>query len=149
MRDFSTNRTRYRIPLETRDAREAKAREKDKIADARDGRLAVAGLSKARLGFKVTMDKYLAEIAMVRQDKRENSCKTWEGYLTERLRPFFRGKRLGQITAEDIRPFQAQRLEAGIHPNTSNHEVKALFRLLWSYATNHVTKALPEASMES
>jgi integrase len=145
--DFTVNGTRYRLPLNTKDVREAKNREKDKIADARDGRLAAAGLSKARLGFEAALDKYLAELAMVRQDKGKSSRKTWEGYLTERLRPHFKGKRLNQITADDIRAFQAERLEAGIHPNTSNHEVKALLRLLkWAKLASRIrddVKLLP------
>ena len=56
--------------------------------------------------------------------------KSWEGDLTNRLRDFFSAKRLNQITADDIRQFQAQRLGNGKHPSTVNHEVKALFRLL-------------------
>jgi integrase len=46
------------------------------------------------------------------------------------LRPFFEAKRLNQITADDIRAYQAHRHLAGKHPNTINHEVKALMRLL-------------------
>lgn len=39
-------------------------------------------------------------------------------------------KRLNQITGDDIRQYQAHRLAKGRHPNTINHEVKALLRLL-------------------
>ena len=46
------------------------------------------------------------------------------------MRPIFTGKRLNQITPDDIRAFQAQRLGVGKHPNTVNHETKALMRLL-------------------
>lgn len=56
--------------------------------------------------------------------------KTWDGRGTEPLRDFFSSKRLNQITADDIRQFQAHRLGQGKHPNTVNHEVKALLRLL-------------------
>lgn len=49
--DFAVNGTRYRLPLETKDQREAKAREKDKIADARDGKLPSSNTNFARLGF--------------------------------------------------------------------------------------------------
>ena len=128
--DFSVNGTRYRVPLETRDSREAKALEKDKIADAREGKLAASGLAKARLGFEAALDKYLADIAVTRQDGAKEPRKTWEGCLTGCLRPYFRGQRLNQITADDIREFQAKRLQSGIHPNSVNHEVKALLRLL-------------------
>jgi len=37
---------------------------------------------------------------------------------------------LYQITADDIRTFQAKRLQKGKHPKTVNHEVQALLRLL-------------------
>ena len=56
--------------------------------------------------------------------------KSWEGDLMARLRPLFKGKRLNQINADDIRAFRAKRLADGKHPNTVNHEVKALMRLL-------------------
>jgi integrase len=128
--DFTVNGTRYRVPLETKDAREAKGREKDKIADARDGKLASSAVNFARLGFEAALDKYLAELAVTREDKTKTPRKTWEGRLTERLRPYFAGKRLNQITADHIREFQSKRLQAGVHANTCNHEVKALLRLL-------------------
>lgn len=83
--DFSVNGTRYRITLETKDQREAKSREKDKIADARDGKLASSGLSFARLGFEAALDKYLAELSVTREGQPGNPRKTWEGRLTECL----------------------------------------------------------------
>jgi integrase len=46
------------------------------------------------------------------------------------MRESFAGKRLNRITADDIQAYQAHRLGKGKHPNTVNHEVKALFRLL-------------------
>lgn len=55
---------------------------------------------------------------------------SWEGDLTNRLRPFFEAKRLNQITADDVRLYQAERLGKGKNPNTVNHEVKALLRVL-------------------
>jgi len=128
--DFSVNGTRYRIPLETKDQREAKGREKDKIADAREGKLASSAISFARLGFESALDRYLMELTVTRADKTKGPRKTWEGCLTECLRSYFSGKRLNQITADHIRAFQAQSLQAGIHPNTVNHRVQALLRLL-------------------
>ena len=136
--DFTVNGTRYRLPLETKDAREAKGREKDKIADAREGRLAPSNLSFARLGFETAADRYLAEVAVQRPGSVRNTPKnpkhdpdrSWEGDLLRRLRPCFAGKRLNQITADDVRAYQAERVQGGKHPNTVNHEVKALMRLL-------------------
>jgi hypothetical protein len=37
---------------------------------------------------------------------------------------------LNQITADDIRAYQAERLGNGKHSNTVNHEIKTLLRLL-------------------
>ncbi len=87
----------------------------------------------SRLLFSHAVDKYLAELAVQRPDsvrRIEDPRKSWEGDLTNRLRPFFEGKRLIQITADDVRAFQAKRLGQGKHPNTVNHEVKALMRVL-------------------
>ena len=91
--DFTVNGTRYRIPLETRDPREAKAREKEKIADARDDKLSSSGLSFARLGFEAALDKYLAELSVTREDRAKDPRKSWEGCLTECLRRYFSGLR--------------------------------------------------------
>ena len=82
------------------------------------------------MGFEAALDRYLAELSVERQDKAANPRKTWEGRLTERLRPYFAAKRLNQISADDVRAFQASRLGEGKHPNSVNHEVKALLRLL-------------------
>ena len=46
------------------------------------------------------------------------------------MREFFGAKRLNQVSAGDIRQYQAKRLTQGKHPNTVNHEVKALLWLL-------------------
>ena len=59
--DFSANGTRYRLPLHTQDAREAKRLEKEKIADAQGGKLAPSSLNFARLGFTVAAERYLEE----------------------------------------------------------------------------------------
>jgi integrase len=56
--------------------------------------------------------------------------KTWDGWVTQPLRDFFSAKRLNQITADDVRQFQTHRIGQGKHPNTVNHEVKGLLRVL-------------------
>jgi hypothetical protein len=45
-------------------------------------------------------------------DPRES----WEGNLTKRLRPFFEGKRLNQIGADDVGAYQAKRFLEGKLP---------------------------------
>jgi len=125
------NGQRYRQTLDTSDWREAKQKERDKIKDAKEGKLAVGATADlARLPFEKALDTYLSEICITRQDGAKEARKTWEGRLTESLRPFFAGKRLNQITADGIRAFQAKRLQEGKYPTSVNHTVKALLRLL-------------------
>jgi len=137
--DFAVNGQRYRQTLETSDWREAKARFDDLRQRAKEGKLASGVTAEfARLLFDHAVDRYLAESAVQRPESVRKSAKkpggnprkSWEGDLMERLRPFFAGRRLNQITADDVRAYQAERLGKGKHPNTINHEVKALLRLL-------------------
>jgi len=132
--DFTVNGQRIRQTLETTDRREAIQRERDLIARAREGKLAVGITAEfSRLLFGPALDRYLAELSVQRAGNGESHVdprRTWEGYLTERLRPFFASQRLNQITADDVRQYQAKRLGQGKNPNTINHEVKALMRVL-------------------
>lgn len=132
--DFTLNGHRYRQTLETRDWREAKQKEHDLIALAKEGKLSAGRTAEfARLPFEEASDRYLAELVVQRPEsllRRGDPRKSWEGDLPGRLRPFFRAKRLNQITADDVRAYQAHRLGKKKHPNTVNHEVKALLRLL-------------------
>jgi len=134
--DFSVNGQRFRQTLETSDKREAIQVERDLIARAKEGKLASGVTAEfSRLLFCAALDRYLAERAIrsqarIGEGKPVNPRKTWDGWLTEPLRAFFSAKRLNQITGDDIRQFQAHRLGQGKHPNTVNHETKALLRLL-------------------
>jgi hypothetical protein len=105
----------------------------------REGKVASGVTAEfSRFSFELAADRYLAEVALQRPGSVRKSAqmpggdprKSWEGDLMERLRPFFVGKRLNQITADDVRAYQAERIGKGKHPNTVNHEVKALLRLL-------------------
>jgi hypothetical protein len=87
----------------------------------------------SRLMFSNAVDRYLSELGVRRPGSLRqagDARKSWEGDLTNRLREFFSAKRLNQITADDVRQFQALRIGQGKNPNTVNHEVKALLRLL-------------------
>jgi integrase len=132
--DFTVNGQRVRQTLETRDWREATQLENDLKARAREGKLASGSTAEfSRLTFGNAVDRYLAELAVRRPGSvrhAENPRQSWEGDLTNRLRDFFSAKRLNQISADDIRAFQARRIGQGKHPNTVNHEVKALLRIL-------------------
>jgi len=76
------------------------------------------------MAFDAACDRYLA------QRKVDMEHPEHERYMARSLRPFFHQKRLNQITPDDIREYQTYRLAQGRHPNTVNHEVKMLFRLL-------------------
>lgn len=132
--DFVLNGQRYRQTLETSDKREAVQKERDRIARAKEGKLASGVTAEfSRLGFDAVLDRYLAELSLQRPESVRRAGeprKSWEGDLTNRLRPFFACRRLNQITPDDIRAYQAERLGQGKNPNTVNHEVKALMRVL-------------------
>ncbi len=137
--DFVENGQRFRQTLETTDWRAATQKENDLKARAREGKLACGVTAEfSRLLFDAAADRYLSEVAAQRPESVRKSTKnphgdprkSWEGDLMARLRPFFSGKRLNQITADDVRVYQTERLAKEKHPNTVNHEVKALLRLL-------------------
>jgi integrase len=132
--DFTINGQRVRQTLETTDKRQAIQLERDLIARAREGKLASGTTAEfSRLLFCHALDRYLAELSIQRPGsvrRAGDPRASWEGDLTNRLRPFFEGKRLNQITADDVRLYQAQRLGKGKNTVTVNHEVKALMRVL-------------------
>lgn len=116
--------------LETTDWGEVKQKENDLIALAKQAKLASSMTAEfSRLLFSQALDRYLAERAVETQAEVKLR-KSWEGRLTGRLRPFFTAKRLNQISADDIRQYQADGLGRGKNPNTVNHEVKVLLQLL-------------------
>ncbi len=123
--DFSVNGQRVRQTLDTGDGREAIQRERDLIAQVKEGKLASGVTAElARMMFCPALDRYLAERSIEIETARQ------EGRMTKPLRGFFSAKRLNQIAADDVRQYQAHRLSEGKHPATVNHEVKALLRLL-------------------
>jgi integrase len=129
---FSVNGQGYRQTLETADRREAIQRERDLISRAKEGKLASGMTAEfSRMVFGAALERYLKErAAMCGEADKPKQSKSWDRYVTEPLRPFFAAKQLNQITADDIRLHQAHRLGQGKHPNTVNHEVKALMRVL-------------------
>jgi hypothetical protein len=55
--DFTVNGQRFRQSLDTTDWREAQAKEKERIAQASEGKLASNGVKYARLGFTEAADE--------------------------------------------------------------------------------------------
>jgi hypothetical protein len=125
--DFTINGERYRQSLETHDWREAVQKENDLKARAREGKLAQWVTAEfSRLAFSVAVERYLKE----RSITAIKATVGQEATHFKTIAAFLGAKRLNQITADDIRQYQARRLAQGRHPNTVNHEVKALLRLL-------------------
>jgi hypothetical protein len=105
--------------LETGDKREATQKERHLILRAKEGKLATGTAAEfSRLLFNHAVDKYLAELAVQRRGsvRHGDPRESWEGNLTKRLRPFFEGKRLNQIGADDVRAYQAKRFLEGKLP---------------------------------
>ena len=68
------------------------------------------------------------------------SCATrsFTSWISKPLRGHFGGRRLSQITANDAREYRIQRLQAGRAPETVNHEVGLLLRLLKHAKLRHL-----------
>jgi integrase len=122
--DFMVNSARYRQTLETADRRESVQRERDLIAQAKEGKLSSKTESLARVPLPEAFDRYLKE----RELEISNARHEWD--CSKPLRAFFQRRRLNQIAANDIRAYQAHRIGQGKKPKTVNLEVGLLLRLL-------------------
>ena len=102
---FVVNGQRFRQSLETTDWREAQSKEKDLIADAREGKLVQTSFSMARQPFGLAADDYVTarklELAPASQAK--------EKQLLVQLRAFFKQEPLKAITAKRITEYRAWR----------------------------------------
>jgi integrase len=139
--DFTVNGSRYRLPLETTDQREAKGLEKEKIAKATQGTLAAGNLAAlARLSVDEAFARFLpqreAEIHIKRLSRGMEDPRTEAAYAKSEsshakpLKAFFKGKRLRQLTAADLQAYQSHRMGEGKAAKTVNHETKLLLQLL-------------------
>jgi integrase len=125
--DFSVNGVRYRVSLDVTDWREAKEKEKEKISEAKQGKIAPTGRSSwARLGFAEASTRYLAE----RKGQVSPATSRTEADRVKPLDAFFGTMRLNRITADDIHAFQAKGTAEGKHPRYLNHQVKLLRTVL-------------------
>jgi integrase len=123
---------RTAVQADTRNKREAIQRERDLIAQAKQGKLAGRLTDLARVSLTEAFDRYLVERQIeISNARHESDC-------SKPLRTFFQNKRLNQITAEDIRAFQAHRMAQGKKPKTVNLEVGLLLRLLRRAKLRHL-----------
>ena len=143
--DVTINGVRYREALDTTDKREAKEREKDRIAAIKQGRGASkSGREFARKPFSEAATTYLEE----RKPHVAERTMQFENERLVPLRKHFGEKPLLRLKAEDVARYQTARLQAGISGRTINMETGVLRRMLkrakvWSALCEDV-KALPE-----
>jgi integrase len=136
---FFVDGRRFRQSLETSDWREAQAKEKTLIAAAKQGKLSASSEDFARLLFEEAAVKYLDG----RLPELAESSRQKERQLLVKPKERFRGKRLRDITAEDILEYRQSRTGAGVGPAIINMEVGVIRRMLkrakrWSMIADDV-----------
>ena len=123
---FMVNGVRFRKSLETADRRQAVQLERDLITQAKEGKLSGRTVDLARVLLPAAFDRYLN--LKERELEITNARHEWD--CSKPLRTFFQGKRLNQITDDDVRAYQAHRIGQGKKPKTVNLEVGLLLHLL-------------------
>ena len=113
--DFSVHGQRYRQSLNTKDWREAQAKEKELIAQASDGKLSPKSMTFARQPFGEAADAYVTarklELAQASQAK--------EKQLVVQLRAYFKQELLRAITVQWITDYREWRADQGVGPAIS------------------------------
>jgi len=124
--DFSVHGQRYRQSLNTKDWREAQAKEKELIAQASDGKLSPKSMTFARQPFGEAADAYVTarklELAQASQAK--------EKQLVVQLRAYFKQELLRAITVQWITDYREWRADQGVGSATLNAELGILRRIL-------------------
>ena len=123
---FFVDGVRYRQSLETRDWREAQAKEKELITQATQGNLNASHQGFARLTFDQAADSYFNG----RKLELGESSQKKERQLLVKPREFFQRKCVSKITAEDVLKFREWRSETGVGPAIINMEVGVIRRML-------------------
>ena len=141
---FFVDGQRYRQSLETSDWREAQKREKERIAQATEGKLAPASQQFSRLSMNEALDRYLADRAARVATRSHRS----ESDHAKPLRTFFALTPLNRISAEVILAYIRERKGKGISNTTVNMEMGVLRRVLkrakrWHFVADEVPH-LPE-----
>jgi integrase len=124
--DFSVHGQRFRMSLDTTDWREAQACEKEKIAQASEGKLAATGKSFARLAFAKAAERYLDSRNL---ELSERSLKKERQLLVQPSR-FLEATPLARITTESLFSYRESRAKEGTGPAYLNMEMGAVRRIL-------------------
>src|SRR5437773_2084286 len=119
--DFAVNGTRYRIPLKDKGKRipvlaedhrkyqetyEKAIRAEERAKErAEQGELSLSSRNFARMGFTEASERYLS----TRRLELKPSSQAKERQLLVKLREYFKSKRLGQITTDDVLAYREWR----------------------------------------
>lgn len=143
--DVTISGIRYREALNTTDKRLAKEREKDRIAEIKQGKRA------SKTGREFARKPFTDAAAVHREERKPHVAERTLQVERERLVPlckYFGDKPLIRIKADDISAYQTERLNAGISPVTINMEVSVVRSMLrrakaWNSIAEDV-RMLPE-----
>ena len=123
---FYLDGERYRLPLRTRDWREAQAKTKEMIAQASQGKLAPSSQKFSRLPFSKALDCYLAD----RQPRVVARSHRSESDHAKPLRRYFGSVSLARISTDSVFAYVRERKNAGLSNTTVNMEIGILRRIL-------------------
>jgi integrase len=143
--DVTISGVRYREGLDTTDKRDAKDREKDRIAEIKQGK----GASKT--GREFARKPFSEATTAYQEERRPHVSERTTQFERERLGPLcrhFGQKPLLRFKAEDVAAYQTARLAVGVSGRTINMETGVLRRMLkrakvWNTIAEDV-RALPE-----
>ena len=140
---FTVAGKRYEVSLGTSDRRHALNEEKDRIAKASEGKLALPGTPFARLAFGQAVDQYIAD----RKSRVEPKTTQTDLERGKAVKAKLAHLHLKQITAELLLSYMRQRKEEGLSNSTVNHELNVIRGVLkrakrWAVISEDV-KPLP------
>ena len=114
--DFSVNGQRFRESLDTSDWREAQAKEKELIAQAGQGKLAVGSQPFGRMAFSAAADLYVEE----RLPHLAPRTVQTEKERQKPLKGYFGAISVNRISADAVRRYMVERRAANIEPNNQH-----------------------------
>jgi integrase len=124
--DFMVDGKRYRLALATRDKRKAKDLEKDKVAEAKQGKLTATSIAFARLPFSEAADRYMTD----REPHLAPRTISTERERVKPLKAFFGNAKLRAIGPDQVRQYIARRKAAGLANKTINLELELVRGIL-------------------
>jgi integrase len=145
--DITVNGVRHRGPLKTKNWKEAKDNEKDRLLEIAQGKAGARGPA-AKQTVDAALDGYIEEREL---HSAEKSCRT-DRERSQALRKAFGNVSLKKITAQSILDYQKERISV-VSGRTVNLEVGLLRRVLkknkqWARIADDV-RMLPERAKEA